>query len=140
MTKNSLNFFNLGKPRHLLCIFDTRHPQSMALHINNHGIFLHFSIVFIAGYLSQRLGVLGRNPPLLVTVHLRMQLMQTTVSSTSVIEASYGVSKFENSLKMYKLIVGLSPSTLLVFLNVVQLELSIPRLMCQSRNCYLATT
>ena len=51
--------------------------------------------MFIAGFFSQQEGVLGRYAPLLVTVHLRMPLMQTTVDTMSIFEASWVASKFE---------------------------------------------
>ena len=41
------------------------------------------------------MGVLGRHALLMVTLHLRMTLTQTTVDTISVIEASWVVIKFE---------------------------------------------
>ena len=51
--------------------------------------------MFIDGFFSQQEEVLGRYAPLLVTVHLRMPLMQITVDMMFDIKASWVAPKFE---------------------------------------------
>ena len=67
----------------------------MTVQVDNDWTFPHRSVVFISGFFSQREGVLGRYAPLLVTVHLRMPLTQTTVDTMSVFEASRVAPKSE---------------------------------------------
>ena len=67
----------------------------MTVQVDNDWTFPHRSVVFISGFFSQREGVLGRYAPLLVTVHLRMPLTQTTVDTMSVFEASQVAPKSE---------------------------------------------
>ena len=67
----------------------------MTVQVDNDRTFPHRSVVFISGFFSQREGVLGRYAPLLVTVHLRMPLTQTTVDTMSVFEASRVAPKSE---------------------------------------------
>ena len=56
---------------------------------------MHCSVEFIAGFFSQQEEVVGRYAPQLVTVHLRMPLMQTTVDTMFDIKASWVAPKFE---------------------------------------------
>ena len=49
--------------------------------------------MFISGFFSQWEGVLDRYAPLLVTVHLKVQLMQTTVDT--IFKASQAASKLK---------------------------------------------
>ena len=82
----------MGQPQPLFCIFDSKaFYKQWQCTLTIDWTFPHRSVVFISGFFSQWEGVLGRYAPLRVTVHLRMPLMQTTVDSMSIFEAS----KFE---------------------------------------------
>ena len=105
-----LIFLNMGQPRPLFVYFWSQGIyRQWQYTLTIEWTFPHCSVVFISGFFSQREGVLGRFAPLLVTVHLMMPLMLTTVDMMPVTEASHAapmlewVAKLKMKSKMYRI-------------------------------------
>ena len=93
--KFDYNFFKYGPTLAPFCILIARHLTIV-------WTFPHHSVVFISGFFSQREGVLGRYAPLVVAVHLRIPLTQTTVDTMSIFEASQA-SQVKNRLRTHRI-------------------------------------